>query len=68
MSTEATTQQLRVRAKSHAQLSSLAARHRITLIDAAELAIANFAELPVEERRARIDGEPRRKRRSKSTT
>lgn len=64
--TSSTSTPVRCRAETHSQLRQLAARHRITVIDALELAVEHWASLPVEQRREHIDREPRRKRRTKS--
>lgn len=59
---------VRIRPAAHSKLRQLAAKHRITVIDAVEIAIETFAGLDPEERRKLIDREnaPHRKRRSKS--
>ena len=57
---------VRIRTGSIKRIRAVAARHRITVVDAIAIAIELFESLPVDERRRLIDGEPRRKRRSKS--
>lgn len=57
-----TTTPVRMRAPTHAKLRQLAQQHRLTMADAMELAVEAFVDLSLTDRRAMIEGKPRRKR------